>query len=60
MAQRKRFTRVEMARVLMERNQVGFIKAGGLRHIIDISHFNLTRSIRNGSWNFKMPCDGLK
>lgn len=56
MAQRKRFTRVEMARVLMERNQVTSIRSLLYSTIkpFSVSPF----STRNGSWNCKRLCAG--
>lgn len=60
MAQRKRFTRVEMARVLMERNQVRnnvtiFNDQVKLKSIL-----NKYSSTKNVSWNCKMLYDGQK
>lgn len=65
MAQRKRFTRVEMARVLMERNQVSSVTTESLSdHFIhfppSFSNAFQTFSTRNDSWNYKMQYDGLK
>lgn len=55
-SQRKRFTRVEMARVLMERNQVIFVVIYAKLAPLQIMYF----STKNVSWNFKRQCDGPK
>lgn len=58
MAQRKRFTRVEMARVLMERNQVR-----SRRHFLftsEINRISFRSSTRSASWSCKRRFAGPK
>lgn len=57
MAQRKRFTRVEMARVLMERNQVEYQR---VFVIVTSNKYSLHSSTKRDLWNFKMLFVGQK
>lgn len=58
MAQRKRFTRVEMARVLMERNQVSNLPSNPIEN--DSIDSSPSCSTRNDSWSYKKPFALLK
>lgn len=60
MAQRKRFTRVEMARVLMERNQVSRAIESLELNLMKLIAFVTSNSTKNVSWNCKRRCDGRK
>lgn len=60
MAQRKKFTRVEMARVLMERNQVINWEILLTERLTKFNSFPAIISTRNVSWNYKKPSVGPK